>query len=189
MRARGDVVVLREIWKERVWKARPWIVVRDRPDLLALWIPNGTPTKVPPGSGIPRDEWELEEGTFVRDALRLTTPGAAHSILLFWDEGAFGGWYVNFERPLRRTALGFDYLDLELDVHVEPYGAWKYLDEEEFAEAQRLGVISPEEAAEVRAEARRVIERWPFPTGWEDWTPDPGWKLPQLPAGWDVVEP
>ena len=30
----------------------------------------------------------------------------------------------------------------------------------------------------VRAEAARVLEEWPFPTGWEDWRPDPSWPVP-----------
>jgi hypothetical protein len=183
----GDVVALREIWKGRVWKARPWIVVRDEPSLLALWIPKGAPTKIPPGSGIPRDEWTLEDGAFQTDALRLVTPGAAHSILLFFERGELHSWYVNVERPLRRSAVGFDYLDLELDVRIWPNGSWELEDEDELAEAQRLGVVSADEAAEARAEARRVIESWPFPTGWEKWRPDPAWEIPELPGGWDVV--
>jgi hypothetical protein len=43
------------------------------------------------------------------------------------------------------------------------------------------------DAAAVRAEAARVLEEWPFPTGWEDWRPDPYWPIPQLPVGWDRV--
>ena len=187
-RQAGDVVVLREIWKGRVWKARPWIIVRDEPDELVLYIPPGTPTKVPPGSGIPRDEWELEDKVWRREALRVTTPGAPHSILLWWEDGSRSEeWYVNLERPLTRSSAGFDYLDLELDIICRPGGAYEWLDEDEFEEAQRRGVITPEEAAEVRAEAERVLAAWPFPTGWEDFRPDPAWPFPQLPKGWDVV--
>ena len=88
---------------------------------------------------------------------------------------------------IRRSPAGFDYLDLELDVRVEPDGSWSLDDKDEHAEAKRLGVLDAAEAAEVRAEAQRVIDEWPFPTGWEDWRPDAGWELPQLPPGWDVV--
>jgi hypothetical protein len=184
----GDVVVLRELWKGRVWKARPWLVVRDSPGELVLYIPPGTPTKVPPGSGIPRDEWTLEDKVWRREALRVTRPGAAHSILLWWDEGRWTDyWYVNLERPLTRSAAGFDYLDLELDVICRADGSHEWLDEDEFEEAQRRGVISAEEAAGVRAEAERVLEAWPFPTGWEGFRPDPAWPVPQFPDGWDVL--
>jgi Protein of unknown function (DUF402) len=191
-RQRGEVVVLREIWKGRVWKARPWIVVHDRPEQLAFFIPTGTPTKVPEGSGIPRNSWTLTDGTFKHDALRLTAPGLAHSVLLFWRGGTFRSWYVNLESPLRRSAVGFDYLDQELDIVVEPDRSWHFIDEDEFEEAQRLGVIGPDEAAAVRAEADRVIgriERWepPFCDGWEDWRPDPSWRPPELPEGWEAI--
>lgn len=189
---RGRSVVVREIWRDRVWKARPWIVVHDRADQLALYIPRGTPTKIPPGSGIPREEWTLEDGVWTRDTLRLTTPGAAHSVLVWWEDGRFDGWYVNLERPLVRRARGFDYLDRELDIYVRPDGSWEYLDEDEFEEAQRLGVIEADEASAVRQEAERVIARieaWgePFCDGWEAWRPDPDWDVPDLPPGWDQV--
>jgi hypothetical protein len=192
MWSEGDVVAVREIWRGRVWKARPWIVVHDRPDALALFIPRGTPTMIPPGSGIPRDEWTLEQGQFDRDTLRLTQPGAAHSVLLFWIEDRFEGWYVNFERPLTRSRVGFDYLDLELDLYVRPNRSIEMLDEEEFEEAQRLGVIDADEAAFVLAEAARVrglVERWesPFRDGWESWRPNASWPIPGLSSGWDLV--
>jgi len=181
--------VLREVWKGRVWKARPWIVVRDEPDELVLYIPPGTPTKVPPGSGIPRDDWELEDGVWRREALRVTRPGDAHSILLWWEAGhRLEEWYVNLERPLTPSAAGFDYLDLELDLLCRPDGTYAWLDEDEFEEAQALGVVSAEEAALVRAEAARVLAAWPFPTGWEDFTPEREWRSPpELPRAWDVV--
>ncbi|MEJ7570010.1 MAG: GNAT family N-acetyltransferase [Gaiellaceae bacterium] len=182
----GDIVVVRELWKGRVWKARPWIVVQDAPGELVLWIPKGTPTKIPSGSGIPRDEWELEDGVFTRAALRVARPDRLHSILRF--EGETGlEWYVNLERPLRRSRLGFDYLDRELDLLVRRDGTWEWLDEDEFEEAQALGVIAPEEAAAMREEGGRVLAEWPFPTSWEVWRPDPAWELPALPEGWDDV--
>jgi Protein of unknown function (DUF402) len=188
----GDVVAVREIWRGRVWKARPWIVVHDRSDQLALYIPRGARVKVPPGSGIPRDDWVLKEDIWTRDTLRLTTPGEPHSVLLWWEDGFFEGWYVNLERPLVRSPVGFDYLDHELDILVRPDRSWEFLDEGEFEEAQALGVIEPEEAVAVRAEAERVvarIEEWtaPFCDGWEHWQPERTWEAPSLPRGWDVV--
>ena len=182
----GDVVVLRELWKGRVWKARPWIVVQDEPDELVCWIPRGSPTKIPAGSGIPRDDWELEDGVFTRPGIRIARPGALHSTILFKGETGLE-WYVNLERPLRRSRLGFDYLDRELDLLVRRDGTWEWLDENEFAQAQTVGVIAPEEAEAIREEGERVLSEWPFPTGWEDWQPDPSWPVPALPNGWDEV--
>ena len=55
---------------------------------------------------------------------------------------------------------------------------------------QRLGFIDAVQAAEVRAEAERVIASLEelVPTGWEDWRPDPAWGRLSLPDGWDVVD-
>ena len=27
-----------------------------------------------------------------------------------------------------------------------------------------------------------------LPTGWEDWRPEPGWPVLELPGGWDRVD-
>jgi hypothetical protein len=79
--------------------------------------------------------------------------------------------------------------DLALDVTVELDGTWAWKDEDDFAEAIALGVLSADEAAAVRAEGERVVAVPPalLPTGWEDWRPDPAWQLPELPTGWDSV--
>ncbi|HSP74054.1 MAG TPA: hypothetical protein VLN26_16905 [Gaiellaceae bacterium] len=56
------------------------------------------------------------------------------------------------------------------------------------APLRALGVFDDAAAAEVRAEGERVIAAWPFPTGWEDWRPDPAWTPPELPEDWHVVD-
>jgi hypothetical protein len=45
-----------------------------------------------------------------------------------------------------------------------------------------------ERADEIRTKAARILAAPPWPTGWEDWQPQPGWQLPLLPPGWDVRE-
>ncbi len=55
-----------------------------------------------------------------------------------------------------------DRLDQKLDVLVEPDGSWHWKDEDELDEAARLGLL---DADAVRAEAKRVLKEWPFPTG------------------------
>ena len=62
---------------------------------------------------------------------------------------------------------------------------WK--DDDELAEAVHLGRFTAAQAAEIRSEGERVIREWPFPTGWESWTPPAEWQPPTLPRGWDVV--
>lgn len=107
---------------------------------------------------------------------------------LVWDESwRFQGWYVNLQAPLRTTSLGFDTTDWALDIWVEPDQTWHWKDEDDFAEAQALGVLDANTAAAVRVAGEQVIADWPFPTGWEDWRPDPRWTPPPLPDSWDVV--
>ena len=108
-------------------------------------------------------DWELEPvESWTRDAVVLARPGRAHSIYVFWREGAFEHWYVNFEEPLRRTPVGFDTFDQKLDLIVMPDGTYRWKDEDELEQAAALGLLDPEA---VRAEAARVLEEWPFPTG------------------------
>ncbi len=75
-----------------------------------------------------------------------------------------------------------------LDVIVEPdLSDWHWKDEDEFQAMLDWGLLSTSEAAGVRAEADRVIERAmagepPFCNPWPLWTPDPAWSLPALLA-------
>jgi uncharacterized protein len=185
----GDAV-WRDVHRGRVWRAQACRIVEEPPDLIVLWMPPGTPAVLPVDPQgerirIPATDWQLEHVTWKLDALCLARPGRAHSIYLFRQAGELEHWYVNFERPLRRTPLGFDTFDEKLDLVVAPDGTYRWKDEDELEQAAALGLL---DAEAVRAEAARVVEEWPFPTGWEDWRPEPTWPLPQLPEGWDVVE-
>ena len=98
-------------------------------------------------------------------------PAGRTPIYHFWrDGGELEHWYVNFERPLRRTPLGFDTFDEKLDLIVRPDGRYRWKDEDELEQAAAAGLL---DAAAVRAEAARVLAEWPFPTGWEDWRARP----------------
>ena len=176
----------RDLHHGRVWRAQACRIVEESPETIALWIPAGAPAQVPAGGlRIPGDDWELEEKRNRRDQVCVARPGRAHSIYLFWDDdGGLDEWYVNFERPLRRSPVGFDTFDEKLDLIVRADGKYRWKDEDELEQAAALGLLDPDE---VRAEAQRVLEEWPFPTGWEDWQPDPSWPVPQLPPGWDRV--
>lgn len=116
------------------------------------------------------------------DVLRLTPWRAWHSVDLFFDPAdGFAGWYVNFQTPLRRTAVGFHMCDLELDIWVEPGRSWEWKDREAFGELVEDGHISPAQRGTVESEAERVIERIarasaPFDGSWDGWRPDPSWR-------------
>jgi len=195
----GDVVVLREIWRGRIFEARPAIVVLDRAGLRAFYIPPGAILKSPvDGSGtilrLPHGQWSLaDRRRGPTHWLSFAWPDVAHAALLRWDEeGTFLGWYVNLQTPLAPTGVGFDFTDHFLDLLVNPNGRWSWKDEDELAEALALGLISRAQAEEVRAEGERAIERIeareePFDDSWIGWRPDPSWATPMLPEGWDTL--
>lgn len=85
---------------------------------------------------------------------------------------------------------GIDSEDHFLDISVLPDRSWQWLDEDEFAQAQQVGLMDAGQVARVRQAGREavgLIESWgsPFTDGWEDWRPDPGWTVPVLPDDWD----
>jgi predicted RNA-binding protein associated with RNAse of E/G family len=182
-------VAWRDVWRARVWRAQACRLVEESAERIVLWAPAGAAVFLPVGADgrrlrIPGDAWTLESDASSRNSLCVAPAGAVHSIWHFWNGGRFSHWYVNFEEPLRRSSVGFDTFDHKLDLIVEADGTWRWKDEDELEEAARRGIL---DAAEIRAEGERVLAAWPFPTGWEEWRPDPAWPVPQLPEGWDVV--
>ncbi len=116
----GDQVLLRHIWQGRVWTAMPVTVVEDRLNLVALYLAEGTRRKIPGQRRIPplQADWALSDHVWEDGyALDLVTPGAAHAATALWaGSGAFTGWHINLQEPLRRTPLGFDTMDHLLDT-------------------------------------------------------------------------
>ena len=187
----GSVVALREVWRDRVWKARPAIVVRDDGDLVGLWTPAGSPMLIADtGSGVPAPDWRLVPFAAEWDALRLSVPASRRVHVALWRDGTFDGWKIDVVRPLRRFAAGFEYLDLELDVRVRRDGDAAIVDEDDFAESQRRGVIDEPEAVAVRLEAEAALAALgrgepPIGAGREPRRPGVS-GTPPLPDGWDA---
>jgi hypothetical protein len=161
----GDQATVREILHGHVWAARPFTVVCDRPDLLALYLAPGAHQQVPASSdgslpAMDARSWGLMDRVWQgHGALELVLPGAAHAWVAIWSgpERRLDHWYVNFQDPLRRTAIGYDTLDLVLDLMVSPdLSAWRWKDETDFEEEQRRGRVSPEAADCIRREADSV---------------------------------
>ena len=117
--------------------------------------------------------------------LQFVRPREEHTVEVFWDESwALLGWYLNLQAPLRRTPLGFDTTDWALDVWIEPDGRWRWKDEDDLAEATKLGAFDDESAKAVWAAGERAIRAKQWPTGWEDWRPPEQWSPLPLPDGW-----
>lgn len=203
--APGDHILwrYRENSGQRVHICRPVTVVRDTEELLAVWMAPGTECVKPViADGTPlhheplatrytKPRAVLKDRWFGTGVLKLARPSDPWSVWLFWEPGwQFKNWYVNLEEPRIRWSGGVDSEDHFLDISVRPDRSWRWHDEDEFAEARRVGLMDAGKAAEVQAAGRAaldVIESWgaPFSDGWQHWRPDPSWVVPPLPNDWD----
>jgi hypothetical protein len=190
-------------YRNEVHIARPVTVVRDDPELLAVWMAPGTLCVKPvlaDGTAVHREplatRYRKPRATHVEQwwgtgVLKLAQPGEPWSVWLFWKPGwRFKNWYVNLEEPRSRWSKGVDSQDHFLDISVNPDRTWGWRDEDEFAQAQADGLMDTTLADRVReagVRAVRLIEEWgsPFRDGWQDWRPDPSWTVPSLPHDWD----
>ena len=194
----GDIIVLRGIWKGELWWACPVYVVQDSTELIAFYWPAGTLVKRwerrPAVQDLLTPHVQLINAEWIEtDVLSLVQPGTAHSIDIMWEAGQRiqRCWYVHLQEPLRRTGIGFDTMDQILDIVISPDRShWRWKDEEEFTEAERIGVYSPKEAQAIRLEGERVIamlrsQATPFYDCWEAWDPPEEWDGPSFPVGWE----
>jgi hypothetical protein len=201
----GERVLLQEVWNDRVWAARPMRVVRDDGDAVALWFPKGThwkapttpPTRAREASRGERlatcaalADWVFVDAVWDVSTLALMREGDWHALWVSWLDGARPwGWYVNLQKPYRRTEHGFETMDLMLDVVVELDRSWWWKDEDELATFVERGVFDQSLADRVREEGLRVARRAehdqpPFNEPWHDWRPPPSWSIPELPLDW-----
>ena len=94
---------------------------------------------------------------------------------------------------MKRTRLGFDTADYTLDAVIEPdLERWSWKDEDEFAEAILLGLLTTTEATAIREGTRMVVESLLMVQrddlrAWAAWRPLAHWTVPTLPLDWDVV--
>ncbi len=182
----GVSVVRQEVLNDgRVWLRFPVVVVRDDAELLATYVPEGTPFEFPEGDWPSPDglhPWHGRREWQGHGLLMLQRPGDAYAIWLFWHgpDREFRGWYVNLQEPFRRTAEGYDTQDLELDIWVPLDGPWEWKDDELLEQRVQEGRFTAAQVAAIRAEGARIAadldegRRW-WSGDWASWTPDPGW--------------
>ena len=188
----GDVIPVRHVWRDKVWFAHPAIVVEDTSERLVVYEPAGALRQW--------SHFDFETGRIeppraqkrhTTDALTIMEPGAAHAVSLFWLEGGgpFLCWYIDMQKPFRRGGGGIVTWDQALDIVADADLRWRWKDERHLERMPALGWISEDEAAEVRREGWRVVERIerrdpPFDGEWLNWRPDPAWTIPTLPEDW-----
>jgi Protein of unknown function (DUF402) len=194
----GQAIVRREILHGRPWLATMVFVVSDEPDLLVSYLPEGSPF------GFPEGDWPTPDGLHPwhgraawqgHGVLMLQRPADRYAVWHFWEEPGrwFAGWYLNLQEPFRRTAVGYDTQDLELDIWIPAGngGAWSFKDDDALEERVREGRFTTDEVGDIRAEGARIGAlldggcRW-WDEAWSRWQPPPDWTAPSLPEGWDV---
>jgi Protein of unknown function (DUF402) len=212
--AAGASVLRRDVFRGKVWSAEPRRVLRDDDQglLVACWP--GVTSRAPSTwvewlrtgddavrkHGLPnlaRGEWELTAWVW-RDTAVLAWYDIDPDFSIqrfFAADGHALGWYVNFERPIRRTPTGFDTFDLLLDLVAAPdLSTWWWKDEDEYAYGRRLGVIDAGDHHRVREARKRAVallesRGGPFAAAWPHWRPDPHWVLPGPDPHWVLPGP
>jgi len=196
----GENATLRGVISRVFW-AFPTIVVKDKSDLIVLYMPAGVVgrnvTHKPTAKELSsQDEIKVVECTWQRtDVLMLIVPGDAFSTYLMWQTGTknLDCWYVNLQEPIRRTCIGFDTMDNTLDVVISPdMSVWKWKDDEEFRNAQKAGFYSDEKAHEIWTEGEKAVrlitsERRSLYEEWKNWQANPQWEIPKLSPLWGKV--
>ena len=193
--AEGDVIVQREVWRGIPRMGLSVIVVRDEPGLLATYLPEGAAFAFPAAEhALGPHPWQGRGAWEGHGVLMLQRPGERYAVWHFWDspERVFAGWYLNLQEPFRRTPIGYDTYDLELDIWMPPGEPWTFKDDELLDTRVAEGRFTAAEAAEIRAlgaELGTMLDagmQWWDPA-WSHWQPQPGWAVPPPGEGWEAV--
>jgi hypothetical protein len=198
----GQTIVHRDIWEGKIWSANPGIVIQDTEDILTVYRPYGIVSKRHTGltggdvTGIDRRDkkWTLIDSTWNNlSNIRLNIPGEPYSVLIFRNKNDNKPyWYINLEKTISRVNLYVNYTDFFLDLIIKPdLNSWYWEDEDELKKAVELGMISSKHSENLYAKGAEVRDL--IMSGksvfneWINWRPDPEWKVPVLPEGWDII--
>ncbi len=205
----GDNILLRGVYDGRPTYVQSVRVVKDTPEETALLIWPGAECAVPGGyihhgHDSHWDRWSetltntLQLERFIWHTNRfliLLEPEKFYCTIYIWDAASdeFACYYINFQIPFRRTQLGFDTLDLDLDLVIQPSFEWQWKDVDEFQRGInsggiRLDWVKAIEQAKGEVLARLEKREYPLDSAWLNWRPDPDWSPPSLPDSWDVVD-
>ena len=194
----GEMIVRREISWGGPSQAMLAFVVEDSDSQLAIYVPTHAPfafgdVRWPTADG--RHPWWPNQHWQGHGCLMLQRPGEAYAVWHMWggDDRHFEAWYINLQEPFRRTAIGIDTQDFELDVIVLPSGEWFFKDEEVVEQSVRNGRYSDETGSQIRSlgqEIAAMLDRndaW-WDEAWTAWTPDQSWSVPDaVDDGWHLV--
>ena len=208
---REDSCVLRGVVNSRVWLAQAVIVVKDEPEETILLLPPGAQCAYPEGywrwgkgDYSQGNRWQeaksqnltLRELTWrTNRVLMFLEPQKYFSCFLFWDDATdvFNCYYINFQLPYSRSHVGFDTLDLELDIVIDPQLKWHWKDEADYQAGIQEGGIHEDWVKGIDDAQEDVFDRirncnCPFDGSWMHWKPDTSWTPPRLPERWQDVK-
>lgn len=140
-------------------------------------------------------DWVHVDHVWEVSSLWVLRPEEWHAVWVSWlPTGDHLGWYINLQRPFTRTAIGFESMDLMLDVVVYPDGTWRWKDADEFEQIVHRQILDSGAARRIRDEADTALRRLaaghePFTPEWTHWRPEPSWSVPELSPGWDDASP
>jgi len=206
----GDVVALRGIYNQRVWYMQTAVVVHDNPKEITLAVLPGAECAAPESyingkhgpaghwdrwGGYLRNDWNMQTYSWRTNLLLiLLEPEKYYAKMFFWEQvsSKFLCYYINFQLPFQRSPIGFDTLDLELDLIIEPNFAWQWKDVENYQQGVNCGIIRKEWTERIETAKKEIfsnLERrhYPFDGSWLDWKPDPTWQPPKLSENWDKI--
>jgi hypothetical protein len=206
----GDSVTLRGIYNGRVWYLQSAIVVKDTEEEVALAVLPGAECAAPSGyingkhgeqgqwdrwDDYRRDNWQMQEYNWRTNRLLvLLQPRKYYSTIYFWqdDTDKFLCYYVNFQLPFQRSQMGFDTLDLELDIIVNPDLSFEWKDLHEYQKGIEGGILLKAWTDKIEEGKKEVFEKrdkrcYPFDGKWLDWRPASNWSPSKLPADWDKI--
>lgn len=205
---RGDVVVRREVlglWPvptpdtPAAWWGRPWMglpvrVVEHTDEQLVTYVATGAPFGFAHGpwpTPDGRHPWHERAAWAGHECLMIQRPGDDHAVWHFWtgEERTFACWYINLQTAFVRTAIGFDTMDLELDLVVLPDGSWAFKDIDVLPARVAEGRLTQTVVDHVlrlgdQLGADLDAGRWWWDTSWAEWRPDPTDAVPALAVDW-----
>ena len=202
----GDIVVVRGIFNGHICHAQSVIVVKDTPEEIALTLlPSSECVDLEgylKGKQNSKRRWDFKDKPFILEKylwntnrlLLLIEPENYYSTIYFWqnDTNEFLCYYINFQTPFQRSHIGFDTLDLELDMIINPDNSWKIKDIDDYQKGVENGTILYEWTQEIETAKNKVLgkladKQYPLDGFWLNWQPDNNWSAPKLPENWDKI--
>lgn len=171
----GSVITVREVLHGEVWLEFPETVVTDDGTMLVTVQVDGSPMTQHPEHPFGPHPWSHLDAWSGTTVLKLRRDGDWYSVWRFFEGDRSLDWYVNFEQPVTRRQDGIDINDLQLDIVIDPDGAWHWKDVEDLGPAVASGRIDLGQLRAVLDAApdlvRRLDEDDRWWASWDGWSP------------------